>query len=227
LSPVRGWERLRSGESLQRALWAVLRFGGFLAIAATFLAVFGDRIVSSGMGTPGRLMRTSWRFSLSMVALLGGMSLVLGLADYVTRWLRHEAQLRMTRAELKQELKEDQGDPQIRATIRRLQRERLKRRSLREVPQATLVLTNPTHVAVALRYDPGSVRAPRVLAKGTGELAQRIKQIARLHDVPVVENPPLARALYKSVEIQQEIPVEYYRAVAEILARLFRERSAA
>jgi flagellar biosynthetic protein FlhB len=133
----------------------------------------------------------------------------------------------MTRQELKEELKREEGDPHLKGRLRKMQRELAQRRMMAEVPLATVVVTNPTHLAVALRYERGRQDAPRVLAKGRGYVARRIEALARRHAVPVVENKPVARALFRHVRIQQEIPTVLYFAVAEVLAYVYRLRAPA
>jgi flagellar biosynthetic protein FlhB len=134
----------------------------------------------------------------------------------------HQKSLRMTKQEVKEEMKDTEGNPQMKARIRRIQRDQARKRMMQAVPTATAVVVNPTHYAVAIQYEPGSMRAPRVVAKGKNYLALRIKQRAVEHLVPIIENPPLARALYKAVDIGQEIPPDLYRAVAEVLAYIFK-----
>jgi flagellar biosynthetic protein FlhB len=128
----------------------------------------------------------------------------------------------MSKQEIKEEIKDLEGNPQMKARIRRLQRDRLRRQMMKEVPKATAVIVNPTHYAVAIRYQMESMSAPVVVAKGKNYLALRIRQKATEHEVPIVENPPLAQALYQSVDVGQEIPAHLYRAVAEILAYIFK-----
>ena len=128
----------------------------------------------------------------------------------------------MSRQEIRDELKEQEGNPQMKARVRRLQRDRARRQMMKEVPKATAVVVNPTHYAVALRYEMDGMTAPLVVAKGRNYLARRIREKAVEHQVPIVENPPLAQALYQSVEVGQEIPPHLYRAVAEILAYIFK-----
>jgi len=149
---------------------------------------------------------------------------VLGLVDYAWQRWRYERQLMMTRWELKEELRQDEGDPHMRARIRKLMREMSQRRMLQEVPQATVVLRNPTHVAVALRYDRQTMAAPQLVAKGAGAVAERILEIARQHGVPILERPPLAQALFRLVPVGQEIPPALYLAVAEVLAFVYQQR---
>ncbi|HXG34525.1 MAG TPA: EscU/YscU/HrcU family type III secretion system export apparatus switch protein [Bryobacteraceae bacterium] len=151
-----------------------------------------------------------------------GVLVGLGIVDLARQRSRYRENLKMSRQELRDEIRELEGHPQVRLRIRRLLRERLRRRMLREVPKATAVIVNPTHYAVALRYSMETMRAPVVVAKGKNWLAQKIRELAVAHQVPVIENPPLARALYESAEVGQEIPTHLYRAVAEILAYIYR-----
>ncbi len=148
---------------------------------------------------------------------------VISFLDYVNEKWQFERSIRMSKEEIKEEFKETEGDPQIKARIRSIQREMARKRMMQEVPKATVVITNPTHIAVALKYERGSTGAPTVVAKGAGFVAQKIKEIAQLHDVPIVEEPPLARALYK-LELGSEIPESLYRAVAKILAYIYKLR---
>jgi len=152
----------------------------------------------------------------------GSLFLVVGLIDLFWQRRRYIKQLRMSKQEVREEAKEQQGNPQIKVRIRRLQRDLARRNMMKEVPRATAVIVNPTHYAVAIRYALDSGTAPKVVAKGRNYLAQRIRKKAIEHQVPIVENPPLARALYKSAEVGQEIPSDLYRAVAEILAYIYR-----
>ena len=135
---------------------------------------------------------------------------------------RYGGKLRMSKQETRDESKEIDGNPQTKARVRRLQRDMRRRNMMRDVPTATAVIVNPTHYAVAIKYEQGAMAAPLVVAKGKNYLAARIRQRAIENQVPIIENPPLAQALYKSVEVGQEIPAHLYRAVAEILAYIFR-----
>ncbi len=151
-----------------------------------------------------------------------GVFLVVGAVDIFRQLKRHNAQLRMSKQDIKDEHKEAEGNPQMKARVRRIQRDRARKQMMKEVPTATAVIVNPTHYAVAIRYSMESSGAPMVVAKGKNYLALRIKQKAIDHQVPIIENPPLARALYASCEPGQEIPAELYRAVAEILAYIYK-----
>ncbi|HTX33531.1 MAG TPA: EscU/YscU/HrcU family type III secretion system export apparatus switch protein [Bryobacteraceae bacterium] len=151
-----------------------------------------------------------------------GVFLVFGVVDLYRQLQRHRGDLRMSKQEIKDEMKEMEGNPQMKARIRRIQRDRARRQMMKEVPKATAVVVNPTHYAVAIRYQLDSMVAPLVVAKGKNYLALRIREKARENQVPIIENPPLAQALYHSVDVGQEIPPHLYRAVAEILAYIFK-----
>jgi flagellar biosynthetic protein FlhB len=170
----------------------------------------------------------------SMIGSSVGIGLKIGLAflalaalDYAYQRFDYERDLRMTKQELKDESKVTEGDPLIKSRIRGIQRRIAYRRMIAEVPKADVVITNPTHVAVALKYDTGRMSAPVVVAKGADLMAARIKEIAREHHVPVVEDQPLARALYKAVDIGEQIPEQLFHAVAQVLAYIFKLRNAA
>jgi flagellar biosynthetic protein FlhB len=160
------------------------------------------------------LMELFWKAS--------AVFLIFGCVDLARQLRRHKSELRMSKQEIREEMKDVEGNPQMKARIRRLQRDRVRKQMMKEVPKATAVVVNPTHFAVAIRYHMDSMAAPLVVAKGKNFLALRIRQKAIEHQVPIVENPPLAQALYKSVEVGQEIPPHLYRAVAEILAYIFK-----
>jgi len=148
--------------------------------------------------------------------------LAIGCLDYLRVYRRHNKSLRMSKQEVREEHKETEGNPQIKSRIRRIQRDLARRVMMKEVPKATAVIVNPTHYSVAILYEMESMAAPRVLAKGKNYLARRIRELALEHEVPIIENQPLAQALYKSAEVGQEIPPHLYRAVAEVLAYIFK-----
>ncbi len=145
-----------------------------------------------------------------------------GLFDFLRQRSKFQRDLRMSKQEIRDEHKESEGNPQTKMRIRRIQRDFARRRMMQEVPTATAVIMNPTHYAIAIRYLPESMAAPKVIAKGKNYLALRIRQKATEHGVPIVENPPLAQALYKAVDVGQEIPAHFYKAIAEILAYIYR-----
>lgn len=171
--------------------------------------------VASGASAAGELIHDAMRRASFVLAGLGAVMLIRERARYQKR-------LRMSKQEIRDEAKETDGNPQIKARVRRIQRDLRRRNMMREVPTATAIIVNPTHYAVALRYEQGTMAAPSVVAKGRNYLAARIRQRAIENQVPIIENPPLAQALYKSAEVGQDIPPYLYRAVAEILAYIFR-----
>jgi flagellar biosynthesis protein FlhB len=160
------------------------------------------------------LMTLLWRAA--------GIFFVFGCVDLFREKRRFNSELRMTKQEVKEEHKQMEGDPHTKMRIRRIQRDQARKRMMQQVPKATAVIVNPTHFAVAIKYEPDSMAAPIIVAKGKNYLALRIRQIALDNQVPLIENPPLARGLYKAVDVGQEIPPHLYKAVAEILAYIFR-----
>ncbi|WP_027363316.1 flagellar biosynthesis protein FlhB [Desulfotruncus alcoholivorax] len=162
--------------------------------------------------------------NLMMVAAFagGGAFLVISFLDLLYQRFEHYKNLRMTKQEVKDEYKQTEGDPMVKSWLRRRQREIVMNSIRQEVPRATVVITNPTHVAVAVKYEDKSMHAPVVTAKGAGELVRVIKRLAKQNNVPVIENPPVARILYHNIEIGSEIPVELYQAIAEIIALVYK-----
>jgi len=208
------------------SLRAVARVGKSM-LPVALLTVFAAQRIGRQMTMPpfstARLeMLGSDVFGLLEAAawLMFGWALV----DYLMEWQSRESRLKMSKQDLRDEMKETEGSPQIRSRIRGLQRQMRRRKVKADVSRAAVVLTNPTHYAVALGFDFASMEAPKVLAKGRNLLAEEIKAEARWAGVPILENPPLARSLYRSVEVGQAIPVDLYAAVAAILAYLYRQR---
>lgn len=227
INPVRGLQRLFSRRALVELAKAVLKV--VLTGVLVYLLVRRElpRLLLAAyaggwqayLATSGLLLR----IGLAVVLIYLGLAVF----DYAFQRREFLRQLRMTRFELKEELRQTEGDPQVRARLRQRQRQLARQRMMRRVPEATVVITNPTHLAVALRYEEKEMAAPVVVAKGMNWLAERIVALARRHGVPVVARAPLAQTLYRTVEVGQEIPRELYHAVAEILAMLYRARAAA
>ena len=159
-----------------------------------------------------------WALSLKMALML----FVLGLFDYLYQRWEFERSIRMSKQEIKEEYKQMEGDPLVKRRIRQRQRELARKRMMSEVPKADVVITNPTHLALALQYDREIMEAPLLLAKGEGYIARKIREVAEEHKIPIVQNPPLAQALYREVEVGGEVPEAFYRAVAEVLAFVYR-----
>lgn len=224
LDPRQGVARLFSLASLADAGKALLKL--LAAGTATWVVLAGLLPLLPGAldWTPGLLLwRTTHAVLRLLLVLLALQAAIAGIDILVTR-RRHAASLRMSRQEVREEHRETEGDPHTRARIRRLRHQRARRRMMDAVPKAAVVVTNPTHYAVALAYQRGSAAAPRVVAKGMDDLAQRIREVAREAGVPLVANPPLARALH-AVELDAEIPRELYQAVAELIAYVWRLRA--
>jgi flagellar biosynthetic protein FlhB len=158
----------------------------------------------------------------SLLWKAAALFLVFGAFDLMVQYRKHMSSLRMTKQEIREEHKRNEGDPQIKQRIRRLRRDLLRRQMMRQVPQATAVIVNPTHFAVAIRYEMETMPCPIVVAKGKNWLALRIRQIATQNEIPIIENPPLARALYQAVEPGRAVSPEYYKAIAEILAYVYK-----
>ncbi len=193
-------------------LWAVYAIARDKLEA--FLALPLETVAAGWSFLGGSLMELFWKAS--------GVFLLFGCVDLIRQMRRYKQDLRMSKQDLKEEFKDVEGNPQMKARIRRLQRDRLRHNMMKDVASATAVIVNPTHYAVAIRYQVESMAAPLVVAKGKNYLALRIRQRAVENQVPIIENPPLARALYSAVEVGQEIPPHLYRAVAEILAYIYK-----
>ncbi|KUK12387.1 MAG: Flagellar biosynthetic protein FlhB [Moorella sp. 60_41] len=223
LNPLKGLQRLFSRRSLVELLkglgkvgltgfvvWQIVR-GRFYDLLFTI-----DMSLIQVVDTVSRLL-----FQVGVAAV--AVFLAIAVLDFVFQKREFLRNLRMTKTELKEELKQTEGDPLVRSRLREKQRQLARHRMMHAVPSATVVITNPTHLAVALRYREEE-RAPRVVAKGAGSIARRIVEVARENRVPVVQNPAVAQALYRQVDLGREIPVELYQAVAEILAHIYRLR---
>jgi flagellar biosynthetic protein FlhB len=213
INPVSGLKRLFSKRSLVE------------------LVIVGWAAASTLMGAFDRLMPLIYQETGQIMSLLGSEAMrvmikccwvitILAILDYFYQRWEHEQSLKMTKQEVKDEYKQTEGDPLVKSRIRSIQREMARRRMMEEVPKADVIITNPVHLAVALRYNPERMHAPTVTAKGAENLAERIKKLAREHDIPVIENRPLAQNLYH-LDLGQEIPAETYQAVAEILAYVY------
>jgi flagellar biosynthetic protein FlhB len=226
VNPVAGLERLFSIQAVFNVLKAVLKLTiiGFVAWGVLRRA-WPELLATSGATVP-EILGTTRTLAIRMAVLVGLVFLVVAALDYGFQLWQYEKSLRMTRQEVVQEHRETEGDPAVKGRIRQLQRAMARKRMLSNVATADVVVTNPTHIAVALKYDPLIAAAPVVLAMGERLLAQRIKDIAHRAGVPVVENKPLARALLANAKVGQAIPPALYVAVAEIIAFVFRKKGA-
>lgn len=227
INPVKGLARVFSLKGLMELLKALAKF---LLLSGVTLLLFylfhTDMLVLSQFATDEAMRRAAALMLWGFLALSGAMLLVAAIDVPFERW-NHLRQLRMTRQEVRDELKETDGRPEVKQRIRTLQREAAQRRMMQDVPHADVVITNPTHYAVALRYSPEGAGAPRVVAKGRDLIARHIRELASAHEVPVFSAPPLARALYAASDIGEEIPQGLYLAVARVLAYVYQLRTAA
>ena len=226
LDPIKGLGRIfamRGLVELGKALLKLLFIGAVLALLLRHwqaeLQATGRGSVMAGIAQSiGLLGRAALWFG-SMLALIGGV-------DAIYQKFDHAKNLRMTKQEIKDEMKESEGNPEMKGRIRQVQQAQARRRMMEELPRADVVVVNPTHFAVALRYDDGRMGAPRVIAKGVDVLAQQIRLVAGSHRIPMVESPPLARALYATTELGREIPAALYVAVAQVLAYVYQLKQA-
>ncbi len=224
LNPVNGVKRMFSKQSLINLLKSVAIVFICVYIIYTEIvdkinALYGLYNVSltQGIGYAGDII-----FSIALK--ISAVYLVVGVIDYVFQKRKFKQDMMMTKQEVKDEYKQSEGDPTVRQQIRRKMREVSQRRMMQKLPEADVVITNPTHFAVAIKYDLALAKAPVVIAKGEDFLAQKIKEVARENNIEIVENKPLARALYHSVDIDEEIPQELYQAVAEVLAVVYKAK---
>ena len=222
LNPLAGAKQLFSTRSLLEAGKGVVKIALISGIVAAFVVPainHPDQIIDQDLVTT--LKEIHWVIVMVLFVVVLVMSVLAAGDLFYQRW-SHKEKLKMTKQEVKDEHKEAEGDPKVKGRLRALRMARHRNRMMANVPRASVVITNPTHYAVALRYDLENMAAPVVVAKGVDYLAKRIRQVAEIHEVPVVESPPLARALYATVEVDQEIPQEHYKAVAEIIGYVMR-----
>lgn len=224
INPISGFKRLFSAQGLVE-----------LAKAGVKLLIIGGVIYQALQEQQGAILMllrrdllggTAWLADLSadIMVRVGAVFLVLAGADYIFQRWQFMKNARMTKEQLKEELRSTEGSPEMRARMRQYARTLAMSRMMRDVPTADVIITNPTHLAVAIKYEMGS-RAPKVIAKGPNLLAERIKQIARDKSIPIIENRPLAQALYQAVEVGAEVPAQLYQVVAEVLAFVYRLRA--
>ena len=224
MNPISGLGKMFSGQSLATLGFAFAKSVLVGGVAMLVMRHYRD----AALGLGGESLNTGLGHALQMVAntciwIIASM-LVLVVLDVPYQPWQHAKKLRMTKEEIKREFKESEGDPFIKGKIRQQQREMARRRMMAQVPLADVIVTNPTHYAVALQYQDGAMRAPRLVAKGADLVAARIREIAAEHNIPMLESPPLARALFQHTELNQEIPAGLYGAVAEVLAWVYQLR---
>lgn len=221
MNPLKGFGRMFSVHGLAEMVKAILKSLLVGGVAALVLWLNMDHLFDL-MVEPLEIGMADFSDTVAFAALLIVLSLgLLALMDVPFQLWQYHKKLRMTKEEVKREGKEQEGDPMVKGRIRAMQREMARRRMMSEVPKADVVVTNPTHFSVALKYDAEKMGAPVVVAKGRGELALKIRELAKEHGVPMLEAPPLARALYKHCELEQSIPAALYTAVAEVMAYVY------
>jgi flagellar biosynthetic protein FlhB len=225
LDPVKGFGRIFSLNGFVEAGKATLKAVVVLAVAVGFLWFTRDEVLGLAAEPLGEGMAHAVSLTILTLAASSVGLLLIAAVDAPYQLWNHARQLRMTRQEVMDELKESEGKPEVRSRIRQLQQEVARRRMLADVPQADVIVTNPTHFAVALRYDRRRDAAPVVVAKGVDEMALHIRTLAKEHGVPLMEDPPLARALYRAVKVGQTIPEKFYQAVATVLGHVYRLKS--
>ena len=222
ISPLKGLKRQFSIKAVAEFLKGIAKIALVGTVAAIVVWPEMARIELFAGMPASLILERVWVMAVKMmIAVLAVVAVIAGL-DYLLQRYQHQRQQRMTKQEVKDEFKQTEGDPTVKAKLKQIRMDRARRRMMAAVPEADVVITNPTHFAVAMAYKPDAMEAPKVVAKGADEIAHRIREVARAHDVAVVENPPLARALYQSVEIDQSIPQEHYKAVAEVISYVFR-----
>jgi flagellar biosynthetic protein FlhB len=225
LNPVNGLGRIFGVSGLAELVKALLKFVVVGAIAAAVgMWLVKDTVALGAMATVPSMGQAAHLLTLALLLMSCGLIVIAGV-DAPFQWWNHRRQLKMTREEVKEEGKETDGRPEVKARIRNLQRKMSRRRMMMDVPRADVVVTNPTHYAVALKYDPAKMKAPRVLAKGRDLMALEIRRVAEGAGVPLFEAPVLARVLHGSTEIGREIPTGLYLAVAQVLSYVFQLRT--
>lgn len=222
INPLQGFKKIFSLRALAEGIKSVFKMVLVIAVVSVLVKdqiVTVPHLVNYGIGQLVAFMGDL------TIRLLGGVGLfmaVIAAADYFFQRWEMEKQMRMSKQEVKEEHKSREGDPMIKARIRRIQREMANKRMMADVPKADVIITNPTHIACALRYDPTTMAAPQLIAKGADAVAEKIKEIAREHNVPVMENKPLARTIFKTLKTGQTIPRELFTAVAQVLSYVYK-----
>ena len=222
ISPLAGFKRLFGLDGWMNLLKGLLKIA--IVGVAVWTQVWPARTTLDsilGQSPGGVVGDMSHLLFKVLMAALGAMA-VIAVADYFLQYMQFMKRNRMSKQEIKEEYRQNEGDPHIKAKIRQLRQERSRKRMMARVPEATVILMNPTHYAVALQYESGKMAAPICVAKGVDALALKIRAVAEDNDVPVVENPPLARALHASVEIDEPVPPEHYKAVAQVIGYVMR-----
>lgn len=226
LNPASGFKRMFSLRSLMELGKALAKFAVVGTVGAVLLYLNMDRLMGLGSEPIHSAIGHAIFLAGQALIVLTAALVLIAAVDVPFQLWQHTQDMRMTREEVRKEMKDSEGSPEMKGRIRQLQREMAERRMMEDVPKADVIVVNPTHYAVALRYDEKTMRAPRVVAKGVDLMAARIREVASGHNIPIFEAPPLARALHRSVEIGDEIPSGLYVAVAQVLTYIFQLRAA-
>jgi flagellar biosynthesis protein FlhB len=217
ISPLQGFKRIFGIDGLMQFVKSLVKVCMLAVIAWWVLTPFMDELVNLALLEPVAILPLSADILRRLAMAIGGLLLVVSGADWFWQKQRFMTRMRMTKEELKEDFKQSEGDPHVKARLRQIRTDRARRRMMQAVPGATVVVMNPTHYAVALKYEQGEDEAPVCVAKGLDTLALKIRAIAEEAGVPVIEDPPLARALYAAVEVDEMIPPAHYEAVAKII----------
>jgi len=221
ISPAAGLKRLFSKVALANFIKGLVKLALLGAVMAVILWPKRNQLDGLVTMDPAVVLLLTRTLSLEVLGAVVAILAIVAAADYLFQYRQWHERQKMSVRELKEEFKQTEGDPAIKAKIRQLRQNRARKRMMAAVPKASVIITNPTHYAVALQYDRG-MNAPLCLAKGLDNIALKIREVGTEHNIPIVENPPLARALYATVEIDQDIPPEHYKAVAEVIGYVMR-----
>ena len=222
INPLTGFQRLFSKQVAVNLAKQILKLGAVFVILWTTIGAHVSLFAQVGQSTPSAMIFATSDLVYEIAWKFGLLLLVVALADFAYEKWQFEENLKMTKQEVRDEHRQSEGNPEAKGAFKRKQREFARRRMMSAVPRATVIVTNPTHFAVALEWDDDAMDAPVVIAKGADLMAKRIRELAREHRVPIMENPPLARTLYDKVEIDQAIPPNLYAAVAQVIAFVFK-----
>jgi flagellar biosynthesis protein FlhB len=222
ISPMKGFGRLFSSQSVTEFTKGILKLAVVGAISTLVMLPELDSIEQTiTMPLGDLLLKIHWLIIRLLIAVVSIVAFIAAM-DFLYVKFKHTRDQRMSRQDIKDEMKQSEGDPQIRQRLRQIRHERAQSRMMSAVPEATVVVTNPTHYSVALKYELHDMAAPIVVAKGADHIAMKIREVARENNVPIVENKAVARALFASVEIDQEVPIEHFKAVAEVISYVMR-----
>jgi flagellar biosynthetic protein FlhB len=224
ISPVQGFKRLFSKRSLMEFLKGLLKIGTISFVGYVILKPFYGQIDHMiGLPVISIMSEISELFLRLMIGVLMVL-IILAVIDVAFQRMEHNKKMRMSRQDIKDEYKQSEGDPEIKAKLRQLRQLKAQERMMQNVPNADVIITNPTHFSIALQYDPDKMDAPVCIAKGVDKVALRIREVAKEHDIIIMENKPLARVLYDTVDIDEMVPAEHYKAVADVISYVFRAK---